>query len=119
MTKLLGSEGNVVELPIGSTAVQAGEVVVVRRLSGIAAADIPANTTGRVILHGVAKLKPRNNATTFTVGQKCYGRHSFNTINNANANQHSKFIGYALEASGSSSSSPINVLLDFEGENTS
>ena len=118
MTKLLGSEGNVVELLIGGTAVQAGEVVVVGLLSGIAASNIAANTVGRVILHGVVKLKPRNNATTFTVGQKCYGRNSFNTINNANANQHSKFIGYALEASSNSSSSPINVLLDFEGENT-
>lgn len=117
MTQLSGSFGNVINLA-PSAAVSKGEFVVVGKISGIAADNLKANEKGPVILHGVVKLEPRNAATTFNVGQKCYSSNSSNKINNSAANGLTKFVGYALETSANNSSAAIDVLLSTEGEDT-
>lgn len=110
MTRLSGSYGNVVELT-APAAVSKGEFLVQGGIAGIAADDIKNGAKGPVILNGVVKLEPRNAATVFAVGGKCYSANSSNKINSSAANALTTFVGYALEASPSNSATAINVLL--------
>ena len=114
MATLSGSFGNVVNLS-ASAKVDKGHFYVAGSLHGVAMDAIAANGSGPVALHGVFKFEPRTAGTTFTVGAKCYSAHDSDKINSSAANSLEKFVGYALEASSSSSKAAISVLLVPEG----
>ena len=110
MTTLTGSYGNVVELTAPGR-VEKGEFLVQGGVAGIAADAIANGEKGAVILDGVFKLEPRNAATVFAVGGKCYSANGSNKVNSSAANSLTTFVGYALEASANDSATAIDVLL--------
>ena len=110
MTRVAGSYGNVVELT-APARVEKGEFLVQSGVAGIAADAIANGATGAVILNGVFELEPRNAATTFAIGGKCYSANGSKKVNNTAANGLTTFVGYALEASANDSAAAIKVLL--------
>ena len=110
MTTVAGSYGNVIEMT-APARVEKGEFLVRGGVAGIAADAIANGATGAVILDGVFELEPRNAATTFAVGGKCYSANGSNKVNSTAANSLTTFVGYALEASSNTSTAAIKVLL--------
>ena len=110
MANLAGSYGCAVTLTAPSR-VQKGEFCIVGSVAGIAADTIENGERGVVILDGVFSLRKRANSVAIAEGQKVYSANSLSSVNNVSGQGHTVFVGYALNASASGTSTPVDVLL--------
>lgn len=113
MAAIAGSRSATIKI-VSANACAKGALCVVGNVVGIAADDVAAGGTAVLILDAVS-LPKRQNSTPITVGQKVYGRHNDNKVNNASGNGYTTYIGDALTASAANSADEVLVWLGRSG----
>jgi predicted RecA/RadA family phage recombinase len=98
----------------GSAVVSGQPVVVGKRQMGIALVDIASTATGSVAREGVFQLA-KNTAQAVTLGQRLFWNGSTSKVDNA-ATINTYFIGFAFAAQGSSDTTVLVCLEEFEAE---
>ena len=110
MASVSGAYSDTIEIQTPA-AVTKGTICVVGNVVGLAAESAPANGTVVLVTNGSVRLPKRQNATAITVGQKVYGRHNDDKVNQASANGYTTYIGDALNASAGGSGDEVLVWL--------
>ncbi len=98
----------------GSAVVSGQPVVVGKRQMGIALVDIASTATGSVAREGVFQLA-KNTAQAVTLGQRLFWNASTSKVDNA-ATINTYFIGFAFAAQGSSDTTVLVCIEEFEAE---
>ena len=108
MAALSGSGASTIKI-VSAQACAKGAFCVIGNVVGVAADTVAAGGTAVLMVDRAISLPKRQNATPITVGQKVYGRHNDEKINQASANGYTTYVGDALTASPANSSDEVLV----------
>lgn len=110
MAAISGSGASTIKIQ-SANACAKGTLCIVGNVVGLAADTVAANGLAVLTVNDVVTLPKRQNSTPITVGQKVYGRHNDDKINNASGNGYTVYVGDALTASPAGQATEVSVWL--------